>query len=118
MTHRGRTLAQYNVQELRRLFMEMFCTTKTAVDNPMMQPSGMAQRRSFLLLEESEIDGTAAFGPKTKMMAQKVSFKLWKISSGCMMMLIAHGIKEGSKVDKPDEAKVKEREKEKERQRR
>ena len=26
MTHRGRTLAQYNVQELRDLFLEMFCT--------------------------------------------------------------------------------------------
>ena len=32
MTHRGRTLAQYNVQELRDLFLEMFCTTRTAVD--------------------------------------------------------------------------------------
>ena len=38
MTHRGRTLGQYNVQELRDLFLEMFCATKTAVDNPMMQP--------------------------------------------------------------------------------
>ena len=28
-THRGRTLAQYNVQERRDLFLEMFCTTKT-----------------------------------------------------------------------------------------
>ena len=39
MTHRGRTLDQYNMQELRDLFLEMFCTTKTAVDNPMMQRS-------------------------------------------------------------------------------
>ena len=36
MTHRGRTLDQYSVQELRDLFPDMFCTTKTAVDNPMM----------------------------------------------------------------------------------
>ena len=36
MTHRGRTLDQHNVQEVRDLFPEMFCTTKTAVDNPMM----------------------------------------------------------------------------------
>ena len=41
MTHRGRTLDQYNVQELRDLFLDMFCTTKTAADNPMMQPSGI-----------------------------------------------------------------------------
>ena len=56
----------------------------------------------------------AAIGPKTKMMVQQVFLKLWKMFSGCMMMLITHGIREGSKVDKPDEAKVKEREKEKE----
>ena len=34
--------------------------------------------------------------------------------SGFMMTLTTHGIKEGSKADRPDEAKVKEREKEKE----
>ena len=39
MPHRGRTLDQYNMQELRDLFLEMFRTTKTAVDNPMMQRS-------------------------------------------------------------------------------
>ena len=63
MTHRGRTLAEYTVQELRDLFLEMFCATRTAVDNPMMQPSGMAQRRSFLVMDEgeSEIDGTTGY---------------------------------------------------------
>ena len=33
--------------------------------------------------------------------------------SGCMVTLTTHGIREGSKADRPDEAKVKEREKEK-----
>ena len=61
MTHRGRTLDQYNVQELRDLFLEMFCTTKTAVGNPMMQPSGMAQRRSFLVLDDGELEGTDGY---------------------------------------------------------
>ena len=61
MTHRGRTLAQYNVQELRDLFLEMFSATRTAVDNPMMQPSGMAQRRSFLVMDEGEVDGTTGY---------------------------------------------------------
>ena len=61
ISHRGRTLAEYNVQELRDLFLEMFCTTRTAVDNPMMQPSGMAQRRSFLVMDEGEIDGTTGY---------------------------------------------------------
>ena len=68
MTHCGRTLAQYNVQELRDLFLGMFCATRTAVDNPMMQVSGMAQRRFFLVLEETtgywaedEDDGAEGF---------------------------------------------------------
>jgi len=61
MTYRGRTLDQYNVQELRDLFLEMFCTTKTAVDNPMMQPSGIGQRRSFFVLEEGELEGTDGY---------------------------------------------------------
>jgi len=61
MTHRGKTLDQYNVQELRDLFLGMFCTTRTAVDNPMMQPSGIGQRRSFLVLEEGELEGTDAY---------------------------------------------------------
>ena len=34
--------------------------------------------------------------------------------SGFMTTLTTHGIREGSKADRPDEAKVKEREKEKE----
>ena len=93
MTHRGRILAQYNVQEFRDLFLEIFCTTKTAVDNPMMQPSGMAQRRSFLVWKKVKLMEPAAIGPKMKMMAQKVSLKLWRMSSGCLMMLIGHGIR-------------------------
>ena len=56
MIHHGRTLDQYNVQELRDLFLEMFCTTKTAVDNPMMQPSGIGQRRSFFVLDEGDLE--------------------------------------------------------------
>ena len=56
------------MQELRDLFLEMFCTTRTAVDIPMMQPSGMAQRRSFLVIDgttgywaEDEDDGAVGF---------------------------------------------------------
>ena len=44
MTHRGRTLAQYNVQELRDLFFEMFLTTKTAADNPIICPICLGRR--------------------------------------------------------------------------
>lgn len=37
----------------------MFCTTKTAADNPMIQPSAIWQRRNFLVIEEG--DGTGGY---------------------------------------------------------
>ena len=36
MTHRNRTMDQHRVVELREVFIELFCTVRTAVDNPMM----------------------------------------------------------------------------------
>ena len=45
--------------------------------------------------------------------AQKDPWVLWKMFSGSTMTLTTHGIREGSKEDRPDEAKAKEREKEK-----
>ena len=61
MTHRNRTMDQYRVNELRETFIEMFCTVKTAVDNPMMNPSGSCGKRAFI-------------GPKTKKMELKDSW--------------------------------------------
>ena len=55
MTHRNRTMDQYRVGELRETFIEMFCTVKTAVDNPMMNPSGSGGRRAFLVIEEGDL---------------------------------------------------------------
>ena len=45
------------MNELRETFVEMFCTVKTAVDNPMMNPSQSGGRRAFLVLEEGDLDG-------------------------------------------------------------
>ena len=62
MTHRNRTMNQYRVGELRDVFIEPLCTEKTAVDNPMMNPSGSGGRRAFLILDEGENeDGTEGF---------------------------------------------------------
>ena len=38
MTRRNRTIAQYRVDEWRDIFIKLFCTMKTPVDNPMMNP--------------------------------------------------------------------------------
>ena len=61
MTHRNRTMDQYRVGELRETFIEMFCTVKTAVDNPMMNPSGSGGRRAFLVIEEGDLDGSFGY---------------------------------------------------------
>ena len=61
MTHRNRTMDQYRVQELREVFIELFCTVKTAVDNPMMNPSGSGGRRAFFLLDEGELEGNLGY---------------------------------------------------------
>ena len=53
---------QYRVGELRETFIEMFCTVKTAVDNPhRMNPSGSGGRRAFLVLEEGDLDGSPGY---------------------------------------------------------
>ena len=61
MTHRNRTMDQYRVLELREVFIELFCTVKTAVDNPMMNPSGSGGRRAFFLLDEGELEGNLGY---------------------------------------------------------
>lgn len=48
MTHMNRPTDEYRAHELRETFIEMFCTVKTAVDNPMMNPPGSGGRRAFL----------------------------------------------------------------------
>ena len=52
---------QYRVMELREVFIELFCTVKTAVDNPMMNPSGSGGRRAFLVLHEVELEGNFGY---------------------------------------------------------
>ena len=61
MTHRNRRMDEYRVGELREVFIELFCTVRTAVDNPMMNPSGSGGRRAFLALEEGELEGNFGY---------------------------------------------------------
>ena len=101
------------------LFLDMFCTTKTAVDNPIMQPSGIGQRRSFLVLEEGGLEGTDGYWAEDDQdgaegFLDALEYVFWVYDDGFMMTLDAHGMKEGCKADRPDEAKVKAEEKERE----
>ena len=52
MARRNRPLAEYRIQELREVYLEVFCTTRTSVENPLLAPSGHAGRKTFLVLDE------------------------------------------------------------------
>ena len=66
MTHRNRTMDQYRIGEVRDIFIEMFCTMTTAVDNPMMNPSRSGGRRAFLMLDKGELEGNFGYWAEFK----------------------------------------------------
>ena len=49
-------LADYRLNELREVYLEIFCTTKTSVDNPLLAPSGHGGRKTFLVIDEGYLD--------------------------------------------------------------
>ena len=55
MAHRIRVLADYRLNELREVYLEIFCTTKTSVDNPLLAPSD-GGRKKFLVIDEGYLD--------------------------------------------------------------
>eukprot|EP00439_Symbiodinium_sp_Y106_P041681 s6772_g5.t1 len=61
MAHRNRVLADYNTAELHEVYLEIFCTTKTTVDNPLLAPSGHGGRKTFLVIEEGYLDGSEGY---------------------------------------------------------
>ena len=52
MAHRNRVLADYS----REVYLEIFRTTKTSVDNPLLAPSGHGGRKTFLVIDEGYLD--------------------------------------------------------------
>ena len=47
MAHPNRPLADYRIEEPREVYLEVFCTTRTSVENPLLAPSGNSGRKSF-----------------------------------------------------------------------
>ena len=56
MAHRNRALTDYRMEELREVYLEVFCTTRTSVENPLLAPSGHGGRKSFLVIDEGSLD--------------------------------------------------------------
>ena len=61
MAHRNRVLADYRMNELLEVYLEIFCTTKTSVDNPLLAPSGHGGRKTFLVIEEGYLDNQEGY---------------------------------------------------------
>ena len=61
MAHRNRVLADYRMNELREVYLEIFCTTKTSVDNPLLAPSGHGGRKTFLVIDEGYLDNQEGY---------------------------------------------------------
>ena len=61
MTHRNLSLSEYRLEQLRDIFLKIFCTTKTSVDNPLLAPSGLSGKRSFLVIEEGYLEDSYGF---------------------------------------------------------
>ena len=74
----------------------------------------MAQRRSFLVLDEGDLEGTDGYWAEDDEDGAEGFLDALEDVFWVLMTQTSHGIKEGSKANASDEAKVKEREKEKE----
>ena len=61
MAHRNRPLADYHIQELREVYLEAFCTTRTSVENPVLASSRHSGRKTFLVLDEGYLDNFKSF---------------------------------------------------------
>ncbi|OLQ02455.1 hypothetical protein AK812_SmicGene14698 [Symbiodinium microadriaticum] len=61
MAHRNRVLADYRLSELREVYLEIFCTTKTSVDNPLLAPSGHGGLKTFLVIQEGYLDNQEGY---------------------------------------------------------
>ena len=61
MAHRGIDLVGLDAGTLRDMFIEMFCNSRTAVDNPLLNNTGRGGRRSFIVTDEGELDGSFGF---------------------------------------------------------
>ena len=102
MAHRNRVLADYRLDELREVYLEIFCTTKTSVDNPLLAPSGHGGRKTSLVIDEGYLGSHEGYWVENEeeRMAQKGSLKQMRIPSGSTTMRTTHGSRGASKEEK------------------
>ena len=109
MTHRNRTMDQYRSRwNLRATFIEMFCTVKTAVDNPMMNPSGSGGRKSLLSARRRRPRWQLwLLGRRRRRWSWRIPGCLRKMYFGSGMTMTIHGFKEDFKEEETRKGKGK-----------
>ena len=95
MAHRNRALADYRLNEVREVYLEIFCTTKTSVDNPLLAPSGHGG--NFLRSMRATWTITKDIGSRMK---RKVSMKRMRTPSGSTTRRTTHGSRGVSKEER------------------
>ena len=94
--------------ELRETFIEMLCTVKTAVDNPVMNPSGSGGRRAFLVFEEGDADCNFGYWAEDEEDGAEGFLHSSEDVFGSGMRMTTHGFKEDFKEEEPEKQKEKE----------
>ena len=100
MAHRNRVLADYRMNELREVYLEIFCTTKTSVDNLSSLPQVTVAGKPSWLLKRATWTIKRAIGSRMKRMAQRVSLKQMKTPSGSMTRTTTRGFRDVFKEGK------------------
>jgi hypothetical protein len=59
MTLRGIDVPQYTFDNLRTVFIELFCAPRSSLENPMYRPS--RSQRTFCVMEQGELEGDSGY---------------------------------------------------------
>ena len=60
MTMRNMDIGDFNVTQVRGVFMDLFCTSRNSLENPQLRASG-PEVRSFCVLDEGDLDGAEGY---------------------------------------------------------
>ena len=114
MAHRNRVLADYRLNELREVYLEIFCTTKTSVDNPLLAPSGHGGRKTFLVIDEGYLDNHEGYwvedeedGTEGFLEADEDAFWVYDDRELCMVPEALPRKKDEKRIQRPPKRKRK-----------
>ena len=60
MTMRNLDIGDFNVNQVRGVITDLFCTSRNSLENPQLRASG-PEVRSFCVLHEGDLDGAEGY---------------------------------------------------------